>query len=170
MQDRGRSVSGWAFALFLLSGCSASEPADPPIKSEQSVVDPRFARIDGLHQQSCLCALAGRDHTKIDAALKAATAGLKVEGAGESSAPLAGLYDCYPELGERACTSSYYLTFSPDEVRVCSLGQVEELERVWRAADHGSDGSSEAPNKAVLQRLSTMRKELADTIPQSACN
>jgi hypothetical protein len=161
---------GWAFAFFLLSGCTDSRSTNPPIKSENKAVDPRFAEIDGLVRQSCLCELAGRDHTKIDAALKAATTGLKVEGSAEPSAPLAGLYDCYPELGERACTSSCYLTASPEEARVCDLGQVKQLEKAWRSVEPGSDGSVEAPNKAVLERLSTMRKELAETIPQSACN
>lgn len=170
MQGRGRSAMGWTFALFLLPGCTDSKRADPPINSEQAVVDPRFAKIDGLARQSCLCELAGRDHTDIDAALKAATAGLKVEGSAESSAPLAGLYDCYPELGERACTSSYYLTASPADTRVCDLGQVKELEKAWHSVEPGNDSSVEAPNKAVLARLSTMRKELAKTIPQSACN
>jgi hypothetical protein len=154
----------------MLSGCGASKPADPPATSEKMTVDPRFDRIKTLTQQSCLCELAGRNHSKIDAALKAATAGLQSEGFAESSAPLASLSDCYPELGDQACTVSYYPTSVPDSFRVCNMDQVQDLETAWRSADTVGNGSAEAGNSAMLKRLAAMRQELAKSIPSSTCN
>ena len=169
MQGRGLPNTIGAVALCLLSGCDASKPADQPATSAKTTVDPRFSRIENLAQQSCLCELAGREHTQIDAALKAATAGLQADGIVETSAPLAGLGDCYPELGENACTTVYYPTSAPDSLRVCNLDQVEELEKAWRAADSVSNGSAEAANGAMLKRAAAMRQELASSIPQSVC-
>ena len=170
MQGRGLKSAVWAVTLSLLSGCGASKPVDPPATSEKMTVDPRFGRIKNLTEQSCLCELAGRDHSKIDAALKAATAGLQTEGFAESSAPLASLSACYPELGDQACTASYYPTSAPESFRVCNMDQVQDLETAWRSADTAGNGSAEAGNSAMLKRLAAMRQELAKSIPQSACN
>ena len=160
----------WTVALCLLTGCGASKPVDPPATSDKMTVDPRFDRIRTLTEQSCLCELAGRDHSKIDAALKAATARLQSKGFAESSAPLASLSVCYPELGDQACTASYYPTSAPDSFRVCNMDQVQVLETAWRSADTAGNGSAEAGNSAMLKRLAAMRQELAKSIPPSARN
>lgn len=170
MQGRGLFITVSALTLCLLSGCDTSKPADPPVTSAKKAIDPRFSRIETLAQQSCLCELAGRDHTQIDLALKAATQGLQVEGFVETSAPLAGLGNCYPELGENACTTVYYPTSAPDSLRVCNLDQVEELEKIWRTADSARGGSAEAADGALLKRAAAMRQELAKSIPLSTCN
>ena len=170
MQGDGLKSAVWVGALCLLSSCGAPKPVDQPVRSEKMTVDPRFGRIKTLTQQSCLCELAGRDHSKIDAALKAATAGLQSEGFAESSAPLASLSDCYPELGDQACTTSYYPTSAPESFRVCNMDQVQDLETAWRSGDAARNGSAEAGNSAMLKRLAAIRQELAESIPPSACN
>jgi hypothetical protein len=170
MQGDGLKSAVWVGALCLLSGCGAPKPVDQSVRSEKTAVDPRFNRIKTLTQQSCLCELAGRDHRKIDVALKAATTELQTESFAESSAPLASLSDCYPELGDEACTTSYYPTSAPDSFRACTMDQVQDLETAWRSGDAARNGSAEAGNSAMLKRLAAMRQELAKSIPLSACN
>lgn len=170
MQDRGLSNAVWAFALVLLSGCDAATPADPATSAEHKTVNPRFAKIKNLAQQSCSCKLVGRESKNIDERLKAAAAGLKVSEEAESSAPLVGRYDCYPELGENACTAAFSVGTSASAPRVCNVDQVKRLEKAFLSTDPAPDGTTKAGAIAMEKELSIIRQELAKSIPQSACS
>ncbi|MBB6426049.1 hypothetical protein [Sphingopyxis sp. JAI128] len=155
-------------AVAVLAGsCASPSGSGSSSEGRATAIDPKIER---LARQSCLCKFAGHDSSKVDEALKTATAGLETGGFGESSAPLAGSYTCYPELGERACTATYYVTGSQDSPDVCNLDQVTELEKAWKSAPPARDGSTGAANDALQKRLSELRRSVANSIPASACN
>lgn len=157
-------------AAMLLGSCGAADTDASQGKADRSNANAKFARIDKLARQSCQCKLAGKDSSRLDTALKAETAGLRINDYGEPSAPLAGDYKCYPDLGEETCTATYYLTSAPQSVRVCTLDQVDRLEKTWKAADLASDGSTAAADAALQKTLAAIRQDLAKSIPQSACD
>lgn len=106
----------------------------------------------------------------IDERLKAATAGLKVTPEAESSVPIMGRYDCYPELGENACTATFAVGTALGAPRVCSLDQVDRLEKAFLSTESAPDGTTDVGIAAMAKELSLIRQELRKTIPQSACN
>lgn len=151
-----------------LSGCDNQQPLADDLGA-QKAAQQQFANIERLNRQSCLCKLVGRETATIDAQLQRATKSLRVEQAGESSAPLAGIYDCYPEIGSKACLSKYYLTTAPNEPHICDLGQVERLETAWKSVPSDTDALGDKANAAILGELAKLKEELRKSIPQSAC-
>jgi hypothetical protein len=141
-----------------LSGCDSQKPLADDLRA-QKPAQQQFANIERLDRQSCLCKLVGRETAKIDAELQNATKSLKVEQIAESSAPLAGIYDCYPEIGNKACLSKYYQVAAPNEPHICDLGQVERLETVWKSVPSDTDHRGDKANAAMLGELAKLKDD-----------
>jgi hypothetical protein len=171
MQARGLTLG--MVAMALLASCNSRAPEISEAKRKEM----QFDRIAKLEDQSCLCAMAGRDTAKLDGEIKRLTASLKKQESTTSSVPLRGDSTCYPELGDRACTGRVVVTHSTsDRDFVCSEKQADELLAVFDAAAP-DDGTIEGWNKtrkkrddALLTRIKAMHAEAAAKIPQSACN
>ena len=156
-------------SLLLLSSCSEQTSGVGNVEPRQTSAKQKFAEIEKLSHQSCLCNLSGRTSPILNDKLKLATQGLKVEGFGESSAPLAWVYDCYPELGEKACVSEYYITSAESETYVCNLDQVDRLENAWESASSSTDPRGMKSKAAMMAELEKVQEELKKSIPPSAC-
>lgn len=171
MQARGLALG--AVAMVLLAGCN---PPAPEI-SEARRKEIQSGRVVKLGDQICLCAMAGRDTSRLDRELERLTASLETKTWMTSSVPLQADSVCYPQLGEQACAGRIVVTHSrSDSDFVCTAKQADELQRVWDAAAP-DDGTIEGWNKsrkkrddALLTRLRAMHAEAAAKIPQSACN
>lgn len=171
MQARGLTLA--AAATILLAGCSSPSPK----LSEAERREIQAKRMATLDDQSCLCAMAGRDTSKLDREIKRLTASSDKRESVTSSVPLQGQTTCYPQLGEQACAGRIVVTHSSsDSDFVCTQKQADELLAVWDAAAP-DDGTIEGWNRtrkkrddALLQRLRAMHTEAAAKIPQSACN
>ncbi|WP_179101955.1 hypothetical protein [Sphingopyxis sp. KK2] len=134
-------------------------------------------RVVKLGDQSCLCAMAGRDTSKLDRELERLTASLETKTWMTSSVPLRADGVCYPQLGERACVGRVVITHSRSDTDfVCTGKQADELLAVWEGA--ATDGrtyeslvaADKKRDAALLKRLRAMHAEAAAKIPQSACN
>ena len=157
-------------AIFiLLTGCDDKPPVTDTPNILTTENQRKFAEIEELSRASCLCKLTERKSPSIDDQLKAATKSLRSESMGESSTPLAGSYVCFPELGERACVSTYYLVSATNEASLCDLNQVKRIERAWTLASRAADPFAEEQTKAMLAELSKLKGELKKSIPSSAC-
>jgi lysyl-tRNA synthetase class II len=163
--------------MILLSSCDAPTDAPAPKAADPKRQAIQFERIAKIADQSCMCAMAGRDTSTLDRELERLTASLEKQESATSSVPLQGQNTCYPELGERACVGRIVITRSSSKSDfVCSEEQADELQAVWDAAVK-DDGSIESfnralpkRNEALLKRLRGMHAEAAVKIPQSACN
>lgn len=170
MQARGLEIA--VVAAFLLAGCDAPAPAIPESKRKEM----QFERIAKLTKKSCMCAMAGRDTSKLESKLQQLTASLEKSGWATSSVPLRADMTCYPDLGDSACAGRTVLQKSPETNFVCSETQAIELDAVWKAA--ATDGptyeslvnANKKRDEALLKRLRAMHAEAAAKIPQSACN
>ena len=171
MQARGLIFG--AVATIVMAGCNAPAPEISEAKRKQI----QFDRIAKIGDQSCLCAMAGRDTSRLDRELKRLTASLETKTWMTSSSPLRADSVCYPQIGERACVGRIVVTHSRLESDfVCTEEQADELQKIWDAAAP-DDGTIEGWNKtrkkrdeALLARLKAMHAEAAAQIPQSACN
>ena len=152
-------------ATLLLAGCSAADNS-----AADSAALPAFADIEALTQKSCMCKMAGRDATAVARKLEKLTAPLQKEGFGSASLPLSSDVYCYPQLGDQACAGEYYVVATGTQDFVCTDAQMEELNALWNTVGIDADRRTTRADAALLKRLSTMRQELAETIPQSACN
>ncbi|ALJ15012.1 hypothetical protein [Sphingopyxis macrogoltabida] len=155
-----------AVAAIFISGCGDSKQASPAKVFSKAEATKRFTEIDRLHDQSCLCKLAGRNSDAIDQRLSIATAGLEVGGFDAPAIPVRGFNDCYPQLGRSACVTTYSLHSSVGGGEVCTEAQWREIEDVFD--ERG--GSGERATRAVQKTLDKMREAAAKAIPQSACN
>lgn len=171
MQARGLTLG--TMVVVLLAGCA---PPAPEI-SEAKRKEMQFDRIAKLDDQSCLCAMAGRDTSKLDRELEGLTASLEKLDSMTSSVPLQSRNTCYPQLGERACVGRVVITHSRSDADfVCTGKQADELLAVWEGA--ATDGrtyeslvaADKKRDAALLKRLRAMHTEAAAKIPQSACN
>src|SRR3546814_7812604 len=149
MQERGLVII--IAAALALCGCEASSPEELASKAEQKASAARFEQIAKLADQSCMCAMAGRDTSTLNLELERLTASLKKEGMGTSSVPLSGELTCYPELGEQACIGRIAFTHSPAGNFVCTEVQEDELEAAWKAAAPDA-GTNEGFNKSLPKR------------------
>ena len=171
MQARGLTLA--PAAAILLAGCSYPNPK----LSEAERKEIQAKRIATLDDQSCLCAMAGRDTSKLDREINRLTASLEKQESATSSVPLQGQNTCYPELGEGACVGRIVITHSRSDADfVCTQKQADELLSVWEGA--ATDGrtyeslvaADKKRDAALLKRLRAMRAEAVAKIPQSACN
>src|SRR3546814_4136464 len=78
MQERGLVII--IAAALALCGCEASSPEELASKAEQKASAARFEQIAKLADQSCMCAMAGRDTSTLNLELERLTASLKKEG------------------------------------------------------------------------------------------
>lgn len=171
MQARGLVIT--IVAAALLPSCDASSTQKPAPKRGET----RFEQIKRLTDQSCGCAMAGRNTAALDQRLAHLTAKLETMATGTSSVPLRGDLICYHQLGEQACAGRIVVTHSSsDSDFICTQKQADELLAVWDAAAP-DDGTAESLNRtrkkrdeALLTRLKAMHAEAAKSIPQSACN
>ena len=164
-----RSREGLKFTCLVLLLTLAGCDADRPKSDTQAATQERFAAMKTLDQQSCLCKLTGQKAPKIDAELQRLKRYLKADTAGESSAPLAGVYECYPELGKNACLPRYYLVAVKHEAFVCELEQAERLEAAWRSGFSLSDPRTQKAEAAMLGELSKLKLEVKNSLPPSVC-
>ncbi|MBL0916107.1 MAG: hypothetical protein IBJ13_11530 [Sphingopyxis sp.] len=159
--------------MVLLAGCN------PPVPelSEAKRNEMQFDKIAKLDDRSCLCAMAGRDTSKLDRELERLTASMEKLDSMTSSVPLQGRNTCYPQLGEGFCVGRVVITHSRSETDfVCTQKQADELLAVWEGA--ATDGrtyeslvaAGKKRDAALLKRLKAMHAEAAAKIPQSACN
>jgi hypothetical protein len=158
-----------AIGLPLLSSCGEQKPVVSNANNRQTSANQQFAKIEKLSRESCLCKLSGRLSPMIDDQLALATRSLKVDRFGESSAPLAGSYDCYPELGERACVSQYYVVGAKNEPYICDLDQVKRLEAAWNSVSRADDPRGSKAKAAMMADLGRLKSDLVKSIPKSAC-
>jgi hypothetical protein len=175
MQARVQAIA--TTVMILLSGCDAPADAPTPKAPDPKRQAMQFEQIAKIADQSCMCAMAGRDTTALDHKLERLTASLEKQGSATSSVPLQGQLTCYPELGERACIGRIVITGSSSKSDfVCSEEQADELQVSWDAIAK-DDGDIDNFNKtlpkrdeALRNRLRAMHVEAAAKIPQSACN
>lgn len=166
MQRRRTLPVSLAIVSLLLTGSCRNREAEQA--AQQAAAASRFATIRDLANRACLCDMAGRDSSAINARLARATAGLLKDGAGEASYPLAGVYDCYPELGANLCTSRFYVVGAPGSPMVCSDDQVAALEETYSRND--DSGGDDRAFRALNAHLNRMCRELATTISQADCS
>jgi len=163
--DRAGSFGFGIAAILLLAGCNAADN-----KAKDPAVLPAFADIKALTEKSCLCKMAGRDATAVEQKLEKLTAPLQKEGDGSASLPLSSDLFCYPQLGARACAGEYHVVATGTRDFVCTSAQADDLDVLWNSAGLDTDRRTTRADAALQKRLLAMRRELAETIPQSACN
>jgi hypothetical protein len=165
---------GIAIAAALIASVgialSFSSKSDQPraTGNRDKIVSDRIKQIEDLGDRVCLCAMAGRAHEQLTAALAKATAGLKGEGFGTSSLPMTGSVTCYPELSETACVGRIELV-SDAQQYVCTEDQAKVLDAVWNAALKSNDQSTALGDAALIKRLEVMRADLRRTLPDATC-
>ena len=163
--------------LIRLSSCDAPTGAPMPAAPDPKHKAMQFERIAKIAEQSCMCAMAGRDTKALGRELERLTTSLEKQESATSSVPLQGQITCYPELGEQACIGRIVITGSPSKSDfVCTEEQADELQAAWDTAVE-DDGDIDSLNKslpkrdrALLKRLKAMHAQAAAMIPQTACN
>jgi hypothetical protein len=169
MQSSQQLATAMIMSLLFLSSCSEQTSGVGNAEALRTSTKQKFAEIEKLSRQSCLCHLSDRISPILTGKLKRATQGLKIEGAGESSAPLAGSYDCFPELGGKACVSKFYITIAETETYVCTLGQLRRLENAWQTGLSSTDPRRMKSKAALMAELEKIQGELKTSIPPMAC-
>lgn len=152
-----------SLAALLLQACNATE-RETPI-SNAMILD----QLQKIASQECLCRMAGRDSSALQAEYERRTRGLENDGVGTASDPVSYGSDYFPSLGENAYvfTGGYVI---PDQGKfVCTEDQGIILESVWKKAYDSGGGNAEEADAALLLRLQAMRSQLSERVPQSDC-
>lgn len=169
MQRSKNLVAALIASILFLSGCDSTNTAKVVTSKERHYGAQRFLKIKQLASQSCMCRLVGMPSTEVDQRLSLATSGLKIEIYGESSAPLAGYYECFPELGENACISTYYFVSAPEDPRICKLEQLKRLKDALKSVPPLVDPKADAANEAMLIELLKIKADVKKSMPAHAC-
>lgn len=153
--------------LALLALASAScGPSSP--KNGSSKLPPSLEEIVKLSQQVCECRMAGRDVTAISAKLGDLTKSLQVRDTETHEYPVFSKFKCFPQIGEQACVGQNYLApEASDATLVCTSEQIMDLTNLSGEFTRTHGGSD---HEALLKRLTGMRREMANKMPQSACS
>ena len=115
--------------------------------------------------------MAGRDDRTLEKRINEITKGLAIEQLGTTSDPLSYQINCYQKLGERACaTTAINLLAGTANQFVCTDEQASELEKLWLNSIPKNGVSSEPDDRAVLQRMRSMRTEIEKMTSQKMCD
>lgn len=123
--------------------------------AEQAAL-PKLADLKAIALDECLCAMAGEGDC--GNRLSKASDGLEQREESESSAPMAPIDVCFPQLGNGCATRRWYFVNGDDEDFVCTNAQRDELERLFGSPETGPD--TKRADLAVRDRIRSMREEV----------